>query len=122
MEVACPLTLFNQNLGIACAANNLHSIPIGLNSIHHGSLEVWLWDFVSRNDMVEVLLKNYLSFLIMLEVAASNGHNALVRPIVDVTCHCGPTCDLLEIIGHDPSIRDHCQVASTLPSRHKCQR
>ena len=58
-----------------------------------------------RHHMVEVLLENYLSILVLgLKVATNNGYEALIHPIVYVVRHGGPTSDLLDMVRHNPSI------------------
>ena len=55
--------------------------------------------------MIEVLLENYLNILVFgLKVTTHDGHDVLISPLVDVACLGGPISDLLDMIGHDPSI------------------
>ena len=105
VEVIGPLTAFDRNLGISGAINNLHSIPISLSTFLHESSKLRLWDFVPRHHMVKVFLENYLSILALkLEIVASDCHDTLVDPIVDVACYGGPIGHLLDMVGHDPCI------------------
>ena len=56
---------------------------------------------------VEVMSKKHLSILVLgLEVAASDCHDALVRPITYVAGHGGPLGDTLDMVGHDPSMHE----------------
>jgi hypothetical protein len=46
-----------------------------------------------------------LSILVLqLEVAASDGHDAMVGSVVNVACHGGPLCDAFDMVGYDPSM------------------
>ena len=49
--------------------------------------------------------KKNLSILVLgLEVAASDGHDALVGTVVYVAGHGGPLGDAFDMVGHDPSM------------------
>ena len=105
MEVVGLLLLFNRNLGYFCAINNLHDIPIGLNSLCHESSKVWLLDSMPKHHMMKVLSENYLSiFVLRLEVVASNGHDELVCVVIDVACYGGAIGDLLVKVKHNSCI------------------
>ena len=57
------------------------------------------------HDVVEVVLEKHLSnFVLGLEVAASNGHDALVSTVVYVANHGCPLGDTFDMVGHDPSM------------------
>ena len=105
MEVVSSLTLLDWDLGISGAVDNPHGTPIGFNTFHHETFEVWLWDSMPSHDVVEVKPKKHLSILVLgMEVVASDGHDALVRPVVYVAGHGGPLGDALNMVGHDPSM------------------
>ena len=76
-----------------------------MDFVCHESLKVWLWDSVPGHLIVEVLHENYLSiFVLKLEVATSDGHDAVAHLVLDVVLHGGATNDPLNMIEHDPSI------------------
>ena len=60
---------------------------------------------MASHDVVEFMPKKHLSILILgLEVAASDGHDALVGSVVYVAGHGGPFGDVFDMLGHDPSM------------------
>jgi hypothetical protein len=64
-----------------------------------------LGDFIAGHGMVEVMPEKNLSILVFgLEVAASDGHDALVGSVVYVASHGGPLGDAFDMVGHDPSM------------------
>ena len=105
MEVAGSLTPIDGNLWISGSVNNLDDIPIGLRTVGHETFEMRLGDAMASRDVVEVMLEKHLSiFIFELEIAASDGHNALVGSIVYVAYHGGPLGDTFDMIGHDPNV------------------
>ena len=105
MEVARSLTPIDGNLWVSGPVNNPHGIPIGLGTVCHEAYEVWMGDTVPGHDLVEVLPEKNLSILVLgLEVAASDGHDALVGSVVYVAGHGGPLGDTFDMVWHDPSM------------------
>ena len=105
MEVASSLTPLDRNLEIFGAIDDPHGVPIGLRIVCHEAFKVWLRDSMPSHDVVEVMLENHLSILVLgLEITASNGHDALVRPVVYVASHGGPLGHVLDMVGHDPNM------------------
>jgi hypothetical protein len=66
---------------------------------------VMLGNSMPSHDVVEVVPEQHLNiFVLRLEVAASNSHDALVRPVVNVAGHGGPLGDTFDMVRHDPSM------------------
>ena len=64
-----------------------------------------LGNFMTTHDVVEIMLEKHLSILVLgLEVAASDGHDALVGSVVYVASHGGPLSHAVDIVGHDPTM------------------
>ena len=60
---------------------------------------------MASHDVVEVMLEKHLSILVVrLEMATSDGYDALVGSVVYVAGHGGPLGDAFDMIGHDPSM------------------
>ena len=105
MEVAGSLTPIDGNLWISGPVDNPDGIPIGLGTVRHEAFEVGLGDSMASHDVVEVMPEKNLSILVLgLEVAASDGHDALVGSVVYVAGHGGPLGDAFDMVGHDPSM------------------
>jgi hypothetical protein len=105
MEVACSLASIHENLRISRPVDNPHGIPIGLRTVSHKSFEVKLGNSMPSHDVVKVVPEKHLSILVLrLEVTASDGHDALVGSVVNVTCHGDPLGDAFDMVGHDPSM------------------
>jgi hypothetical protein len=103
MEKAGPLAALHYNLGIPGPVDDTHGVPVGLRTIGHESFKIRLWDSVSGHDVVEVVPKEHLGiFILQLEVTAGNRHDALIGGVIDMGGHGGPTCDSLDMVGHDP--------------------
>ena len=79
--------------------------PIGLHNVCHEPFEVRLGDSISRHDVVEVMLENHLSIIVLeLEVTATDDHDALVGPVVYVVGHGALLGDAFDMVRHDPII------------------
>ena len=105
MEVESSLTPIDRNLWVSGLVNNPDGILIGLSTVGHEAFEVRLGNTMAGHDVVEVMSEKHLSILILgLEVAASDGHDALVGSIIYVAGHGGPFGDALDMVGHDPSV------------------
>jgi hypothetical protein len=105
MEVAGSLASINGNLRISRPVDNHDGIPIGLRTVSHESFEVRLGNSMPSHDVVEDVPEQHLSILVLrLEVAASNSHDALVGPVVNVADYGGPLGDAFDMVGHDPSM------------------
>ena len=105
MKVAGSLASIDGNLRISRPIDNPDGIPIGLRTVSHESFEVRLGDSMPSHDVVEVVPEQHLSILVLrLEVAASDGHDALVGSVVNVAGHGGPLGDAFDMVGHDPSM------------------
>ena len=105
MEVASSLAPLDWNLRISVAIDDPHGVPIGLRIIRHEAFEMWLRDFMPSHDVVEVMPEKHLSILVLgLEVAASDGHDTLVRPVIYVASYGGSLGHALDMVGHDPSM------------------
>ena len=105
MEVAGSLASINGDLRISRPVDNPHRIPIGLRTVSHETFEVRLGNSMPSHDVVEVVPEKHLSILVLrLEVAASDGHDALVGSVVHVAGHGGPLGDTFDMVGHDPSM------------------
>jgi hypothetical protein len=105
MEVAGSLASIDVNLRISRPVDNSDGIPIGLSTVSHESFEVRLGNSMPSHDVIEVVPEQHLSiFVLRLEVAASDGHDALVGSVVNVASHGGPLCDAFDMVGHDPSM------------------
>jgi hypothetical protein len=105
MEVAGSLASIDGNFRISRPVDNPDGIPIGLRTVSHESFEVRLGNSMPSHDVVEVVPEQHLSILVLrLEVAASDGHDALVGPVVNVAGHGGPLGDSFDMVGHDPSM------------------
>ena len=104
MEVAGSFTPIDGNLWISEHVNNPHGIPIGSCTIRQKTFKVRLDDSMPGHDVVEVMPENNLSIIVLgLEVAASDGHDALVGSVVYVAGHGDPLGDTFDMVGHDPS-------------------
>jgi hypothetical protein len=105
MEVAGSFTPIDENLWVSIPVNNPHNVPIGLCTIGHEAFEVGLGDSMAGHEVVEVMPKKNLSILVFgLEVAASDGHDALVGSVVYVAGHGVPPGHAFDMVGHDPSM------------------
>jgi hypothetical protein len=105
MKIACFLTSIDRNLRISRPVDNYDGIPIGLSTVSHESFEVRLGNSMHSHDVVEVVPEQYLSILVLRsEVAASDGHDALIGTIVNVAGHGGPLGDAFDMVGHDPNM------------------
>ena len=103
-EAGSPASI-HGNLGISRPIDNVHGIPIGLRTLSHESFEVWFGKTMPGHNVVEIMPEQYLSILVLrLEVTASNGHDALVGPVVNIASHGGPPGDAFDMVGHDPSM------------------
>jgi hypothetical protein len=68
-------------------------------------LEVRFGNSMASYDMIQFMLEKHLSIIVLrLEVAASDGHDALVGSVVYVANHGDPLGDVFDIVGHDPSM------------------
>jgi hypothetical protein len=105
MKVAGSLASIDANIRISRPVNNHDGIPIGLRTVSHESFEVRFGNSMPSHNVVEVVPEQHLSILVLrLEVAASDGHDALVGPVVNVAGHGGPLGDSFDMVGHDPSM------------------
>jgi hypothetical protein len=105
MEVAGSLASIDGNLRISRLVDNPHGIPIGLRTISHESFEVRLGNSMPSHDVVEVVPQQHLNILVLrLEVASSDGHDALVGPVVNVAGYGGPPSDAFDMVEYNPSM------------------
>lgn len=105
MKVAGSFASIDGNLRIPRPVDNAHGIPIGLRTVSHETLEVRLGNSMPSHDVVEVVPEKHLSILVLrLEVTTSDGHDALVGPVVNVASHGGPLGDAFDMVRHDPCI------------------
>jgi hypothetical protein len=94
-----------MNLRISRPVDNPHGIPIGLRIVNHESFEVRFGNSMTGHDVVEVVPEKHLSILVFrLEVAANDGHDALVGSVVNVAGHGGLLGDVFDMVGHDPNM------------------
>ena len=71
------------------------------------------------HDVVEVVLEKHLSILVLgLEIATSDGHDALVGSVVYVAGRGGPLGDAFDMVGHDPSMLEIPARSHTLNRVH----
>jgi hypothetical protein len=76
-----------------------------LRTVHHEAFEVSLGDAMASHDVVEVMPEKNLSILVLgLEVATSDGHDALIGSVIYVAGFGGPLGDVFEMVGHDLSM------------------
>ena len=105
MEVAGSLASINGDLRISRPIDNPHRVPIGLRTVSHEPFEVRLGNSMPSHDVVEVVPEKHLSILVLgLEVAASDGHDALVGSVIHVAGHGGPLGHTFDMVRHDPSV------------------
>ena len=52
IEEVGPLLVFHGNCGVTTIVNHPDSIPVCLSTIHHESLELWLWNIVLCYDII----------------------------------------------------------------------
>jgi hypothetical protein len=105
MEVAGFFMPINGNLWVSGPVNNPHDVPIGLCNVRHEAFEMGLGDSIAGHDVVEVMPEKNLSILVLgLEVAASDGQDALVNFVVYVASHGGPLGNTFDMVGHDPNM------------------
>jgi hypothetical protein len=105
MKVVDSLASIDGNFKIYRPVDNPDGIPIGLRTISHESFEVRLGNSMPSHDVVGIVPEQHLSILVLrLKVAASDGHDALVGSVVNVTGHGGPFCNAFDMVGHDPSM------------------
>jgi hypothetical protein len=105
MKVTGSLASIDENLRISRPIDNHDNIPIGLRTVSHESFEVRLGNSMPSHNVVEVVPEQHLSILVLrLEVAASDGYDALVGSVINVAGHGDPLCVAFDMVGHDPSM------------------
>ena len=73
MEVTSPFAAFHGDCRVSRAVNDAHSVPVGLSTVSHKSLELRLRYSMPSHDVVEVLPEDELSFSVLrLEITTCN--------------------------------------------------
>ena len=105
MKVVGYLATIDGIRGIFGFVDDPYCVPIGLCTVRHEAFEVMLGNSMPSHDVVEVMLENHLSIIVLgSEVAANDGHDALVGSIVYVAGHGGPLGNVFDMVRHDPSM------------------
>ena len=105
IKIARPLMVEHKVFDITTIVDNSNRIPFGLNAIRHESLELMQRYAIPSHNMVEILLEDDLSILVLgLEITVWNGHDTLICGVIYMTNHGSPINNTFNMIGHHLSI------------------
>jgi hypothetical protein len=105
VEETIALLVLHGDLWVTIAIDNSDNIPTGLCTVRHEAFEVGILHTVLSHEIIEFSSHDTLDLRILrLHVTYGDGHDLVIRSIIDVTRHCGTFLDTLDMVKHEPRI------------------